>query len=101
MLKKRDVNDDAGDDDEVRTSGSQNCATATVSTEEFFLRTQYTLYSSSLISAESVGGGQEIHSQRNTFFFFSFICLLPFTINYTISLYMITGHSLNYNDDLH
>jgi hypothetical protein len=41
MLKKGDVDDDADDDDEVRTSASQNHVTATPSTEEFFLRTQY------------------------------------------------------------
>jgi hypothetical protein len=41
MLKKGDVEGDAYDDDEVRTSASQNCVTATLSTEEFFLRTQY------------------------------------------------------------
>jgi hypothetical protein len=40
MLKKRDVENDANDDDEVRTNASQNQATATLSTEEFFLRTQ-------------------------------------------------------------
>jgi hypothetical protein len=39
MLKKRDVENDANDD-EVRTNASQNQATATLSTEEFFLRTQ-------------------------------------------------------------
>jgi hypothetical protein len=33
MLKKIDVDDDA-DDDEVRTGVSQNCVTATVSTED-------------------------------------------------------------------
>jgi hypothetical protein len=37
MLKKRDV----VDDDKARTSMSQNCETATLSTEEFFLRTKY------------------------------------------------------------
>jgi hypothetical protein len=36
MLKKGDV-----DDDEMRTSVSQNFATAVQSYEEFFLRTQY------------------------------------------------------------
>jgi hypothetical protein len=41
MLRKGDVDDDADDDDEVRTSASQNHVTATPSTEEFFLRTQY------------------------------------------------------------
>ncbi len=61
MLKKGDVNDDADDDDEVRTSASQNRATATLSTEEFLFRTQHLLYSSPpLISAERCGGGQEI-----------------------------------------
>ncbi len=40
MLKKGDVNDDT-DDDEVRTSVSQNCVTATQNTVEFFLKTQY------------------------------------------------------------
>jgi hypothetical protein len=39
MLKKGYVNDDT--DDEVRTSVSQNCVTATQNTVEFFLRTQY------------------------------------------------------------
>jgi hypothetical protein len=46
MLKKGDVYDDAGDNDEVRTSTSQNCATYPLNTEEFFLKTQT---SSSLI----------------------------------------------------
>jgi hypothetical protein len=40
VLKKEDVIDDA-DDDAVRTSVSKNCATATLNTEEFFLRTWY------------------------------------------------------------
>jgi hypothetical protein len=53
MLKKGDVVGDA--DDEVRTNVSQNCITATLSTEEFFLRTQF--YSSLLISAERCEGG--------------------------------------------
>ncbi len=55
MLKKGDVDDDADDDDEVRTSASENCATAVLSTEEFFLRTQ--CFISPLIPAESCGGG--------------------------------------------
>ncbi len=38
-------------DDEVRTSTSQNQATATLCTEELFLRTQY-------ISPEKWGGGR-------------------------------------------
>jgi hypothetical protein len=41
MLKKGDVNDDAGDDDEDRTSVLQNHVTGTMNTEEFFLRTPY------------------------------------------------------------
>jgi hypothetical protein len=41
MLKKGDVDDDVDDDDEVRTSAPQNRAAATLSTEEFFVRTQY------------------------------------------------------------
>jgi hypothetical protein len=39
--EKGDVITDAADDDEVRTSASQNHATATMYAEEFFLRTQY------------------------------------------------------------
>jgi hypothetical protein len=41
MLKKGDVIDDADDDDELRTSASQNHVTATLFTDELFLRTQY------------------------------------------------------------
>jgi hypothetical protein len=41
MLQKGDVVDDADDDNEVRTSASQNRATTTQGTEEFILRTQY------------------------------------------------------------
>jgi hypothetical protein len=42
MSKKGNVGDDAVDDDEVRTTvPSQDHATATLNTEEFFLRTQY------------------------------------------------------------
>ncbi len=40
MLKKGNVVTDADDDDEVRTSVSQNHAATTLSTEECFLRTQ-------------------------------------------------------------
>jgi hypothetical protein len=40
MLKKGDVDDDTDDDNEVRSSASQNRATATMSTEEFLLRTK-------------------------------------------------------------
>ncbi len=44
MLKKGEVNvdADADDDDEVRTSVLQNHVTATLCTEEFFLSTLYT-----------------------------------------------------------
>ncbi len=41
MLKKGDVNDDDDDASEVRTSASQKCATATLSTEDLFPRNQY------------------------------------------------------------
>jgi hypothetical protein len=41
MSKKGDIVDDADDIDEVRIGASQKRATATLSTEEFFLRTQY------------------------------------------------------------
>jgi hypothetical protein len=41
MKKKGDVITDVDDGDELKTSASQNCATATLCTEEFFLRTQY------------------------------------------------------------
>ncbi len=41
MMKKVDVIADADDDDEVRTSVLQNYGTATLSYEEFFLRTQF------------------------------------------------------------
>jgi hypothetical protein len=36
-MKKGDVVDDADDDERVRTSVSQNCVTATLNTEEFFM----------------------------------------------------------------
>jgi hypothetical protein len=41
MMKKGDVAVNADDDDEVRTSASQNIVTVTMCTEEFFLRNQY------------------------------------------------------------
>jgi hypothetical protein len=40
MLKKGDIDNDADDDDDVRTSASQSRAMETLSTEELFLRTQ-------------------------------------------------------------
>jgi hypothetical protein len=55
MLKKGDVDKDA--DDEVRTSASQNHATATLSTEEFFLRIQYIFIAFPHVSIELGGGG--------------------------------------------
>jgi hypothetical protein len=55
MLSKGDVVDDADDDDEVRTSGSQKRTTATLSTEEFCLRTQ----NIALTSYQQRGMGQE------------------------------------------
>jgi hypothetical protein len=39
MLKKGDDDDEVND--EVRSNASQNRATVTLCTEEFFLRTQY------------------------------------------------------------
>jgi hypothetical protein len=39
MMKKEDVAVHADNDEEVRTSASQNPAMVTLSTEEFFLRT--------------------------------------------------------------
>jgi hypothetical protein len=44
LLKKGDVDDDAADDDKVRTTvPSQNRATVTLGSEEFFLRA-YTVW---------------------------------------------------------
>jgi hypothetical protein len=40
MLKKGYADNDADGNDEVSTSALQNRATATLSTKEFFLRTQ-------------------------------------------------------------
>jgi hypothetical protein len=58
MLKKGDVDDDADDDDEVQTLVSQNRVTATLSTEEFFLRTWH-LWLSSHITREVWGGDRK------------------------------------------
>jgi hypothetical protein len=41
MMKKRDVVVIADDDDNVLTSASQNRVTATLRTEELFLRTRF------------------------------------------------------------
>jgi hypothetical protein len=57
MLKKGNyfaVDDD--DDDAVRTSVSQNRVTATMWTEEFFLKTQYYIVLPSYKPGKSVGG---------------------------------------------
>jgi hypothetical protein len=40
-LKKEDVLQDVVDDDEVRTTASQECVISTMCTEEFFLMTWY------------------------------------------------------------
>jgi hypothetical protein len=60
-MKKGDVVDDADDedDDEVRTSVSQNHVTATLCTEEFFPRNQYVLYSCLSYQQKDVEGGGE------------------------------------------
>jgi hypothetical protein len=54
-MKKGDVLIVADDNDEVRTSASQNHMTAILCTEELFLRNQY-MYNSPLMSAERCGG---------------------------------------------
>ncbi len=65
-MRKRDVISIAdGDDDEVRTSMSQNQVTATLRTEELFLRTQY-IYLSPHISQVKMLGGGGIDSQHDT-----------------------------------
>jgi hypothetical protein len=69
MLKKRDVIDDAYEDDIVRTSASQNRVTTTLCTEKFFLRTQYihtALPAYQWIGVEG-GGGQERDGQCNAY----------------------------------
>jgi hypothetical protein len=56
-MLKVDLVDD-GDDDEVRTTvPSQNPATATLRTEEFFLRTQFFFIALPYISIEVWAGG--------------------------------------------
>jgi hypothetical protein len=57
MLKKGDYDHDEVDD-EVSTTVSQSCATATLCTEEFFLRPQF-LYLSALINREEWGGDRK------------------------------------------
>jgi hypothetical protein len=47
------------DDDAVRTSVSQNRVTATMWTEEFFLKTQYYIVLPSYKPGKSVGGGTD------------------------------------------
>jgi hypothetical protein len=66
MMKKGDVFDEVDDDDEVRTSVTPKHLAATLSTEEFFLWTQYTVYRSPLISPERCGEkGQNIDGRSN------------------------------------
>jgi hypothetical protein len=55
MSKMGDVIHDADDDDEMRTSTSQNCVKATLCTEEFFFRTRYIKLSPN-INREVLGG---------------------------------------------
>jgi hypothetical protein len=63
MMKKGDVIDEVDDDDEVRTSVTPKHLAATLSTEEFFLRT---VYRSPLISPERCGEkGQNIDGRSN------------------------------------
>jgi hypothetical protein len=66
-LKKGDVINDAYDDDEVITIALQNRVTATLSSEEFFLRTHYIYVALPSYQKISVGGGQEINSQLDTY----------------------------------
>jgi hypothetical protein len=63
MLKKGDVHNDADDNDEVRTSTSQNHATTTLTTEEF--SSGLSIDSSPLILVERHGGG--IDGQRDNY----------------------------------
>ncbi len=59
MMKKRDVAVVADDgDDKVWTSASWNHATATLCTEEFFLRTQFICISLPLYQQKGMGGGR-------------------------------------------
>jgi hypothetical protein len=62
MLKKGCVDDDTDDDDEVRSHALQNRATATLSTEEFFLSTVFIALPSYQQKGVQGGGGQEIDS---------------------------------------
>jgi hypothetical protein len=69
MLKKGDVNNDADDDDEVRTSGLQNCVTVTLSTKAFLLRSALIAllsYQQRGVGGWGAGGGQEMDDQHNT-----------------------------------
>ncbi len=63
MKKGDDVAVEDNDDDAVRTSVSQNRETATLCTEELFIRTQYiTRY----IRPVKTCGGKEMYGQHNT-----------------------------------
>jgi hypothetical protein len=69
-MRKRDEIADDEDDDAVRTSVSQDHVIATLCSEELFLSTQYTVYSSPHISERSImrrgGYGRSMqHIQRS------------------------------------
>jgi hypothetical protein len=63
MMKKGDVIIVADDDDEVRTA-SQNSLTATLCTEQLFLRTQFSKLSPHI--TRDVSGAGYRHSMRHT-----------------------------------
>jgi hypothetical protein len=69
-MKKAEVVIVADDDDELRTSVSENPATATLCTEEFFLRTQYLCIALHSYQQRGMGGGdgeQDIDGQHDTY----------------------------------
>ncbi len=77
-MKKGDVMIVADDDDdEVRNGASKNRATATLCTEEVFLRTSVYTYSSLLISAEMWGGGQDVQCRAVNYGLVVFLCKGP------------------------
>ncbi len=65
-MKKGDIVDDA-DDDTVRTSTSQNHATALVCTEEFFLRTQDICIALPLNQQRCGGTGYTVDGQQDLY----------------------------------
>jgi hypothetical protein len=84
MFKKEDVDDDANDDDELRSSASQNHVTAALITKGF--SSQDSVYISPLISAERCGG-QEIDDQCNTYRWSQLGFQLPALPPYCIRFY--------------